>query len=59
MLEAVLAAIIIGGIAFSLGEIVVHLLAHNKRRLERRYMPAMIVFVVLVAVYVLISYIGR
>ncbi len=49
--QAILAALIAAAVAFGLGEIIVRLLAHHNRSVERRYLPAVITFVLLIAIY--------
>ena len=49
--QAILAALVAATIAFGIGEIIVRLLAHHNRAIERRYLPAVITFVLLLAIY--------
>ena len=49
--QGIIAALIAAAIAFGLGEIIVRLLAHHNRAVERRYLPAVITFVLLIALY--------
>lgn len=51
MIQAILAALVVAVVAFGLGEIIVRLLAHHNRVVERRYLPAVITFVLLIAIY--------
>jgi hypothetical protein len=49
--QALLAAIIAAAIAFVVGELIVILLARRNRELKQRYLPALITFVLLIAIY--------
>jgi len=49
--QALLAAVIAAVVSFAVGELVVRLLAHHNRAVERRYLPAVITFVLLIAIY--------
>jgi hypothetical protein len=56
--QPLIAAVIAAAVAFGLGEVLVRLLAHKNRAIERRYLPAVITFVVLLAIYAFVVNLG-
>ncbi len=49
--QPLIAAIVAALLSLAIGEAVVRLLAHHNRAVVRRYLPAVITFVILVAIY--------
>jgi uncharacterized membrane protein YsdA (DUF1294 family) len=58
MPELLLATLIVGAIAFVIGEVFAKEAAHNKKRVFKRYIPAIIIFVALMMLYVFLSNLG-
>jgi Na+-driven multidrug efflux pump len=56
--QALVAALVAAVVAFGLGEAIIRLLAHHNRAVARRYLPAVVTFVVLLAVYAYVVNVG-
>lgn len=59
MIQALIAALVVGVISFGFGELIAVLLGHHSRAIRRRYLPAIITFVVLFSLYAFIGNLGR
>ena len=59
MTQALIAAFVVGAISFGIGELFAVLLGRHSRRVRRRYLPAIVTFVMLFSLYAFVGNLGR
>ena len=59
MTQALIAAVVVGAVSFGIGELVAVLFGRHSKLVRRRYLPAIIIFVVLFSLYAFIGNLGR
>jgi len=57
--QALVAALVVGLVSFGVGELIARLFGRHSRAVRRRYLPAVITFVVLFSIYAFIGNLGR